>query len=545
MAMKTSRLTKAVLAAVLGLSLSGGGLTTTYASDADAELAALELELATLEAELAQEKGTIKEEKTKLAKEPNKMKLSGDARVKYAYAGNGARWYYRGRLAVQHDINEKVSVNVRWGLMNDNPMGLSEHFNHKINTFSSKNFQQGYVPANIIYPDMDATDGSWVSDANIQFKKFLGADKVTLGRFGQTFGATGLMGDEDAFGGIDGIKFDWSGPAGSLTVGYAKFGALQKYPKINTTQALNAGLKYIPTEYTRKPLEQAFFVNAKANLGPAVTLHGLWIKEMNNGKTQMIQTGTPYTPYFFDNPNDHDYRGIGLTAKITPNLTLTGDWIINMSEHTDYLADGATSGKDSWRKYGDSTPTSALNKSALTHYKKYNYKRQVSEYVSLRYKEAKWGDKGSFGIHLDWRNIDPTANLDGYFTMVSNIGSNKNANVVSNNYYISRSAMYNTLSVADDILAFEGIRGPVIGFDYMITKNVKLSVLQSFAGTVNGYRFNHSITNIDPSTKKVEKSKDDATKKYYDSSNYRLDASIDQISERADNMTVIAITAKF
>ena len=68
MAMKTSRLTKAVLAAVLGLSLSGGGLTTTYASDADAELAALELELATLEAELAQEKGTIKEETTKLAK---------------------------------------------------------------------------------------------------------------------------------------------------------------------------------------------------------------------------------------------------------------------------------------------------------------------------------------------------------------------------------------------------------------------------------------------------------------------------------------------
>lgn len=533
MAMKTSRLTKAVLAAVLGLSLSGGGLTTTYASDADAELAALELELATLEAELAQEKGTIKEEKTKLAKEPNKMKLSGDARVKYAYAGNGARWYYRGRLAVQHDINEKVSVNVRWGLMNDNPMGLSEHFAHKINTnYPNTEYVQ------LMYPDLTATDGSWVSDANLQVKKFLGADKVTIGRFGQTFGATGLMGDEDAFGGIDGIKFDWSGKAGSLTVGYAKFGALQQVPNLNRwgTVGNNAMAKGFSAaggaigygELQRKAVETALFVNGKLNLGPAVTLHGMWLKEMNNGKTKLVETDALYHPYFWDNPNDHDYRGIGISAQIAPNLTLRGDYILNMNENTAYLADNVF-----MKKIQEGKNPNASNKAliaAKTSYKQFNFPRQKSEYISLRYKGAKWGDKGSFGINLDWRNIDPSARLDAYFTYTDNISSTD----ISNDYYISRSSMYNTLSVADDILASEGIRGPVIGFNYMITKNIKLSILQTFAGSYNYYSLG---------TSHLVSTRYKSGSKWYN--DHTFNATYDKINEKADNMTVIAITAKF
>ena len=428
--------------------------------------------------------------------------------------------------------------------MNDNPMGLSEHFAHKINTnYPNTEYVQ------LMYPDLTATDGSWVSDANLQVKKFLGADKVTIGRFGQTFGATGLMGDEDAFGGIDGIKFDWSGKAGSLTVGYAKFGALQQVPKLNTWGAVGnsamangfkaAGGEFGYGELQRKALETALFVNAKLNLGPAVTLHGMWIKEMNNGKSKLVTTGSPYSPYFLDNPNDHDYRGIGVTAQLAPNLTLSGDFIINMNENEAYFVDGATSGTG-WRTTKNTsanksaTPTNKLVASAKTHYQKYVYKRPVNEYISLKYKGAKWGDKGSFGINLDWRNIDSTACMDAYFTMKNNTGSTD----ISNRYYISRSSMYNTLSVADDILAYEGIRGPVIGFDYMITKNIKLSVLQSFAGSMNTYQFNHSITNIQPATKTI------AGKKY-DSSNYQLDSSIDRVSRRADNMTVIAITAKF
>ena len=497
MASKISRLSKAIAIAMLGLSLSGGNMPAVHASDADAELAALEAELAALESELAQEKGTIKEEKTKLKNEPNKLALSGDARLKYTHTNVGANWYLRGRVALKHDINEKVSVNARWVLASDNPMGLSGNTAHRFNTYSQVNYENKYVPASKVYPDSSATDGNWVSEANMQIKKFLGADKFTLGRFGQSFGATHLMGDEDAFGGIDGAKFDWSGQAGALTVGYAKFGASQQYPEINTYQALNpsAGLKYVGGSYQRKPIEQALFVNGQLKLGPAVTLHGMWIKEMNNGKSNTLATGSSYTPYFFDNPNDHDIRGIGITAQITPNLRLVGDYMINANDFSTSVGVGAEDAKAAAKKFGV-----------------YKYERQKAEYISLRYKEAKWGDKGSFGINLDWRNIDPSARLCAYAT-------------AANDYHIMQDTLFSPISMADDLLAENGVKGPVLGFHYMISKNMKLSVLQTFANSVSSY--NLSLTN-----------KKSGGKNHYWSY-------IDKVNNKADNMTVISLMAKF
>ena len=525
MASKISRLSKAIAIAMLGLSLSGGNMPAVHASDADAELAALEAELAALESELAQEKGTIKEEKTKLKKEPNKLTLSGDARIKYVYDGNGARWYERGRIALKHDLSEKVSVYARWGLMNDNALGTSEHFAHKINT---------YIPNSTLiqkmYPDLQSTDGSWVSDANLQVKKFLGADKITIGRFGQTFGATGMMGDEDAFGGIDGAKLDWSSKVGALTIGFANFGPQQTVPELNVVNATGnsayangfdatGGVGY--SELQRKPLEKALFVSGKVNLGPAVTLHGTWIKEMNNGQSKLIETGSPYTPYYWYNPNDYDMRGIGVTVRITPNLTLLGDYVLNACEHSSYLTDGATA----TTKSASAAPTNDLVADAKQHYKRFDFGRQKSEYISLRYKEAKWGDKGSFGINLDWRNIDPAARMDAYFTYTNNTTSN----LISNDYYVGRNSLYNTLSIADDILVSEGVRGPVLGFNYMITKNVKLSILQTFAGKYTHYNL------LAPHSRTKE------GKGY----TYNISADLDRVTEKADNMTVIALTAKF
>lgn len=492
MASKISRLSKAIAIAMLGLSLSGGNMPAVHASDADAELAALEAELAALESELAQEKGTIKEEKTKLKNEPNKLKLSGDARIKYTHTGAGANWYYRGRIAMQHDINDKVSVYARWGLMNDNPMGLSEHYNHKIGTYSSNKYPN-YQPATMIYPDMNATDGAWVSDANMQVKKFLGADKFTLGRFGQNFGATHLMGDEDAYGGIDGAKFDWSGKAGSLTVGYAKFGASQQYPATLTstiTLTPTGGLESGGGSYQRKPVEQALFVNGQLKLGPAVTLHGMWIKEMNNGKSKLYETGSAWVPYSFDNPDDHDIRGVGITAQITPNLKLVGDYAINMSEFFTTLGNEAASAKDAKKKYTT-----------------YRYPRQKAEYISLRYKEAKWGDKGSFGVNLDWRLIDPTIRKGIYHSN-------------SQDFYVTSDTLFSPLSMADDLLASEGIKGPVLGFNYMLTKNVKVSILQTFANTYSSYS-------------------------HYETKDKPYSAYIFKDSVKADNMTVVSLMAKF
>ena len=491
MASKISRLSKAIAIAMLGLSLSGGNMPAVHASDADAELAALEAELAALESELAQEKGTIKEEKTKLKNEPNKLKLSGDARVKYTHTGAGANWYLRGRVALKHDINEKVSVYARWALASDNPFGLSGHNNNKINTFNGQNYSSGkFGQATVYYPDLSATDGNWVSEANMQVKKFLGADKFTLGRFGQTFGATGLYGDEDAFGGIDGAKFDWSGQAGALTVGYAKFGATQHYPDIDSTVALSTNLKYMGTSYQQKPLDQALFVNGQLKLGPAVTLHAMWIKEMNNGKSKLITTGSGYTPYYYDNPDDYDVRGVGITAQITPNLRLVGDYTINANDFMMTYVQGQKSA-DAPKKFNT-----------------YRYPRQKAEYISLRYKEAKWGDKGSFGINLDWRHIDPTVSLVGYHT-------------ANNDCHIVRDTLFSPLSMADDLLASAGVRGPVLGVHYMLSKNTKLSVLQTFANSYDFYDVSYKLT----------------SSKYY--------TYIDKVNSSADNMTVVSLTAKF
>ena len=529
----SKRLRRSIAIALLGLSLTGGSVYAAesaytspdtdfsqpmaddvsqevaaatadlnYMTDAEAEeeLADLEKQLADLEHALAVERGTIAVEKEKVEKEPNKWALHGDARIKYQYiADEGARWKERARISFTHDLNDKVRFNTRWALMNDNPMGLSEHFAHKINTYSSKNYEKGYTAAKNIYPDLEATDGTWVSDANLELRDMLGKDTtLTIGRFGQTFGATGLYGDADAFGGIDGAKISWHNNIfKELTLGYAKFGALQQYPEINTTSALTpeAGLKYLGSKLLTKPVEKAMFMNAKIAISPAITLHGMWLKEMNNGREQKIATGSVYTPWFIDNPNDHDVRGIGITAQMGPNFKLVGDYLVDFNTDTVYMGKGAIN----------------ADKAKTDNYTK-TYDHQKAEYISLRYKEAKWGDKGSFGINLDWRNISPASRLTGYAT-------------AKNDYYVMSSSMLSSIAVADDLLAAQGVKGPVVGFNYMLDKNLKLTFMQTFGNSMNSYNF------------RFWNAKVLSTNHYH--------AALDDINEKADNMTIVSLTGRF
>ena len=140
------------------------------------------------------------------------------------------------------------------------------------------------------------------------------------------------------------------------------------------------------------------------------------------------------------------------------------------------------------------------------------YDHQKAEYISLRYKEAKWGDKGSFGINLDWRNISPASRLTGYAT-------------ASNDYYVMSSSMLSSIAVADDLLAAQGVKGPVVGFNYMLDKNLKLTFMQTFGNSMNSYNFRFWDAKV--------------------GSKHHYHAALDDINEKADNMTIVSLTGRF
>ena len=151
-----------------------------------------------------------------------------------------------------------------------------------------------------VYPDLTANDGAWVSEAYLKAKNVLGARNLdlVLGRFGQTFGATGFWSDADAYGGIDGVKLNYLDPVtkSRLTFGYANFGANLDYN--STTDVVNGTADdfYGGEIYRVKPIQRAFFVDGAVPLGRAVTLHGMLLKEVN-GSTVHHATGDNYSNF--------------------------------------------------------------------------------------------------------------------------------------------------------------------------------------------------------------------------------------------------------
>ena len=187
------------LAGLIALELSGTALAAesiTTVPTLEEELATLERQLAELENSLQMEQDKTVEQKKEADNKLDKWNISGDIRVKWENSKAGGKWKERARLSVNNDINEKMSFYTRWSMMEDNEFGLSDHFAHKINTNNTN-----HSVAKTVYPDLGATDSGWVSDAYLKVKDSFGANEIVVGRFGQTFGATGFWSDAEASGG--------------------------------------------------------------------------------------------------------------------------------------------------------------------------------------------------------------------------------------------------------------------------------------------------------------------------------------------------------
>ncbi|WP_177505974.1 hypothetical protein [Anaerosinus sp.] len=448
------------LAGLIALELSGTALaaeSTTTVPTLEEELATLERQLAELENSLRKEQDKTVEQKKEADNKLDKWNIAGDVRVKWENSEAGGKWKERARLSVNNDINEKMSFYTRWSMMEDNEFGLSDHFAHKINTNNTN-----HSVAKTVYPDLGATDSGWVSDAYLKVKDSFGANEIVVGRFGQTFGATGFWADEDAYGGIDGIKMTFGNKA-KVTIGYANFGANLDYPDFTSKNVQTND--YLGDAYLVKPLEEAYFLNATIPIGNAVTLHGMMLKEKEGDSTRHT-TGDAYIPYYDEMPSDYDLRGVGVTAKLDKNFTFVGDYMVNAANHSIYMANGTWGGN----KVGSAEEG---------RYVRQEYDDQKALYLSLRYKGAKWGDQGSFGMNLDYRDIDAATR----------------SNMTAGAYYSLNSMLYNPYSSSDNTLVSDGIKGPVIGFQYMITKDIMLQGMHAFNNKQSFYDYDYGKVN--------------------------------------------------
>lgn len=470
------------LTLAVAISIQLAGASVYAAPSKEQELKELEQQLLVLETKLKaeQEKTAAKKEEQKNPKQ--KWDISLDGRVKWETSDTKSDSVERARLRLDHDINDKVSFHSRWALMQDNEFGLSDHFNHKINTYNSD-----HTLARVVYPDLNASDSGLVTEAYLKVKHTLGAENVIVGRFGQTFGATGFWSDEDAFGGIDGIKLTY-GKKSKVTVGFANFAAALDYPDFT---AQNAILSRTENYYRIKPLEDAFFMNAEVPLSGAVKLHGMVLKE-KAGNDLRIATGDGANPWYDDKASDYDLRGAGVTANVAKNLTLLGDYLINLENSSIYLGTGGTA-------------TTGIN-----NYIRQEYPHQIAKYASLRYKGAQWGNKGSFGLNFDYRDIDPAAK----------------SNITANAYYGMHSMLFSPYSSNDMTLVSDGIKGPVVGLQFMVDKNIKLDLMHAFNNTLSYYQTSYTRTGTS-------------------TSNYRYWGKNTLTSESASNYTSISLSTRF
>ena len=227
-------------------------------------------------------------------------------------------------------------------------------------------------------------DGYLISDANVAIKNVLGST-MTLGRFSQAFGATGYW-NSTSLGLIDGIKFTTKIDGVNVTAGYANFGA---YTAPKTTYEIDGDKVNAVNTFSPK-LEDALFLNASYNTSKATTVNAMWVKE---------KTGVT---------SDYDVRGLGVNTKLA----------------------------DDWRFVGDYTKNYA------------QANKPSGSYLSLRWKEASDKIPESFGLRLDYRDIE-TGNMFATSGTSSNIPT-------------------------------EGYKGPSIGAQYAIAKNVMLEGYQTF-----------------------------------------------------------------
>jgi len=364
---------KKKLALSLALMFSLGITGTAFAAaapDMAAELASLKARMVELEKSMAIAKVAKKD------KQENKLSFDGsDFRIRWikdGADGGDSALMERIRLNMNYKVNDDITFNTRWRVLNENELGTAG--------------SSGISPA------IQGKDSYFVSDANMAIKNVLGST-MTMGRFSQTFGATGYW-NSTTIGLIDGVKFDTKIDKVKLTAGYANFGAFANPTAKFTTTATTVGTKTtyttIETNTAKPKLEDALFLNASYPISKDTTVNVMWVKEKSGADS------------------DFNVAGIGVNTKLADDWKFVGDYTKN---------------------YGQPNDPSGY-------------------YLSLRWKGGNDDIAGSYGMRLDYRNI-------------------QNGN------------MFSTSGTSSNIPT-QGFKGPAISAQYAIAKNVMLEGYQTF-----------------------------------------------------------------
>lgn len=290
---KMKKLISASIALLVSLGFNGSVLAASNSENA-AEIESLKARIAVLEKgmkEQKEEKGNVKVS----TKAKDDWKFGGDFRIRYVDKHDGdPAFEQRVRLGLTHKITEDISFYGRWFIMKDNEMGLSGANNDSLD------------PAHYSdYADNDAADNNLLSDAYIRAKSFLGPNTFTMGRFGQSLGATTYWSSAGTLGLIDGFKVD-IGKDQNITLGFANWSAAGSYSTYSK--------KKTNEDNFHKKLEDALFLSTKYPASKATDLYGMWVKET---------TG--------DN-SDFDVRGLGFKTRLNDNLKLLADYTRNYGQ---------------------------------------------------------------------------------------------------------------------------------------------------------------------------------------------------------------------
>ncbi|MPM40287.1 hypothetical protein SDC9_86927 [bioreactor metagenome] len=414
---KHKSLRKRYLAATLALAISLSFAGTSYAAPAQKDIDALKKEIAELNMILKVEQR--KSQAMEKAKEKKAAwNFDGDARIKYAELGSDSKMLERVRIGVNHDLGKDVRFHATWNVMNDNEFGLTNR--------RADNLYRD--TASYYYGDFDGADNNWLSKAYVEMdKSLLGSNTTTIGRFGQTFGATGFWSDEETNGGIDGIKLTFDDKR--ITVGFANFGATQDYPTYvagGTGATYPGGSTAVPY-YLSKGLEDAFFINAKMPVSKATTFHGMYLREVGSKTANALKVANTDSKAEEPRLSKHDLHGIGISTKINEKVTFLGDYLQNIAVDGD----------------------------------------QDAIYLSLRYKGADIAKPGSFGLNFDYRKVDAP-----YYTAIT-----ANGKQVQGSYSI----LCGNLLSSDRTLVEDNRKGPVFGFQWAAGHDLLVEGKQSFS----------------------------------------------------------------
>lgn len=283
--MKKPLVTAIVAFSFWGLTGSAFAATT---EDYTAELNSLKLRMNELETKMQVQKQEAAKEAKKKA-EDEKLKFSGDFRIRSVWNGGAASFDQRVRLALTDKVNDNTTFYVRWAVMNNNQMGTTARGNDNLPSTSKDD-------------DRTAQDRNIVSDAYMKVDKLFGSHtSVTMGRFGQDIGATGYWNSEGNIGLIDGIKFDTKIDKLRATVGFANWSPLYTVKSSTSTAA------------TARPLANAAFVNASYRINKQTDFYWTYVKE----------TASSYSPI------DYQVTGPGIRTVIDDNWSFRGDYLRN------------------------------------------------------------------------------------------------------------------------------------------------------------------------------------------------------------------------